>query len=178
MKKAIFLDKDGTLVDNHGYPNIIPSDKIYFDKTTTGLKKFQDAGYLLIIISNQSWNSRGRLTKEEVDDIFSSIILQYLKKGVKINGFYYCPHQESDNCNCRKPKTELLEKAIRDFNINIKESFIIGDSEHDIIAGKNIGLKTCLVMTGRGNSYKSNIKPDYKAGDINRISEIIIRNNG
>ena len=175
MKKAIFLDKDGTLVDNSGYPDIIPSDKIYFEHTIEGLKRFQKAGYLLVIISNQSWISRGRLTKKEVDNIFSNIISQYLKKGVNIDGFYYCPHQESDDCNCRKPKTELLERAVKDFDINIKESFIIGDSEHDIIAGKSVGLTTCLVMTGRGKLYKSNVKSDYKAGDVNEISEIILK---
>ena len=176
MNKAVFLDKDGTLVDNSGYPEIIPKDKIYFKETLKGLKQFQKSGYKLLIISNQSWISKGRLTKEEVNQIFSSVISQYSKKGVDIDGFYYCPHQESDNCNCRKPKTGLLEKAVKDFKIDTKSSFIIGDREHDIIIGKKFGLKTCLVKTGEGKNYNSLVNPDYEAENINKIAEIILKN--
>ncbi len=178
MNKSIFLDKDGTLVDNSGYPDIVPSDKIYFKHTVNGLKKFQEAGYLLIIISNQSWISKGRKTEKEIEKIFKSTISQYNTKGVNINSYYYCPHQESDNCNCRKPKTGLIEKAIKDFNIEIKNSFIIGDREHDILLGKNMGLKTCLVKTGEGKNYDSSTRPDYEAEDINEMAKIILKIKG
>lgn len=173
MNKAIFLDKDGTLVDNSGYPDIIPSDKIFFDKTVKGLKILQNAGFKLIIISSQPWIADGRLKTEQVDEFFNSVVTKYLKEGIKIDAYYYCPHNRSEGCKCKKPNTALLEMAVERFKIDPSESFFIGDMWEDILTGKNFGLKTILVKTGCGKDYNSTIEPDFIVEDVNEAAEEI-----
>ncbi len=174
MEKAIFLDKDGTLVDNSGYPYTIPSEKIYFKNTVEGLKKLQDNRYKLIIISSQPWVARERLTENEVKNIFESIVCQYKNLGIKIDGYYYCLHPRSEKCNCKKPNTGLLEQAVELFNIDISRSFMIGDMDIDIEMGRNFGLTTCLVRTGNGKEYNSPIKPNHIAIDVNEAANLIL----
>jgi D-glycero-D-manno-heptose 1,7-bisphosphate phosphatase len=174
MEKAIFLDKDGTLVDNSGYPDVIPSDDIYFDRTVTGLRALQDAGFKLILISSQPWVARERMTIPEVDDVFKSVVSKYAEQGITIDDFYYCPHHRSDGCECKKPNTGLLEQAVDKFSIDTSRSYFVGDMEGDIITGRNFGLKTCLVRTGNGKDYDSNVQPDYDAADVNRFAQAIL----
>lgn len=143
--KAIFLDRDGVLNKELGrYVNsaedfeLLPVAEI--------LKKFQDAGYLLIVITNQ-----GGISKELYDHKILSTIHQKLtdhlnNSGVKLTEIYYCPHHpDFGNCLCRKPDSLLLEKAIARFKIDKENSYFIGDNERDIEAGKKAGVKTILI---------------------------------
>ena len=108
MNKICFLDKDGTLVDNSQYPDIIPSDKILKDDIIEGLKYLQEQGYKLIIISNQSWISKGRHTEEQTENIFKSLIKQLELYNIHIEAYFYCPHLRTMQCECKKPNNKLM----------------------------------------------------------------------
>lgn len=175
MHKAIFLDKDGTLVDNSGYPQEIPSDVLLEDEILDGLFFLQQRGFKLIIISNQSWIAKERLSKKEVEDIFKRVVQRLEFLGITIHGYYYCPHKTSDNCACRKPKIGLFLRAAQEHNIQIENSFMVGDMEDDILAGKNVGVKTVLVKTGCGKEFGvSAVVPDHIIENLNAIKEVIV----
>lgn len=173
MSKAIFIDKDGTVVDNSLYPTVIPSDQIMEDEVIEGLLYLQGKGFKLILVSNQPWISKGRLSKEQVKEVFESVVRKLGDFGVRINGYYYCPHQSSDSCECKKPKPKLIHDAAKEHTIDITKSYIIGDMASDIQAGKHAGLKTILVKTGRGKDFMDTTNPDFVIENINKISEVI-----
>jgi len=145
--KAIFLDRDG-VINN-------PGDNYYVWKTEefvlnnhiiNTLKKYQDSGYLLIIISNQGGIAKGIYSKIETDKVHEYLKSELLKHEIFITEIYYCPHHSDvSNCLCRKPKSLLIEKAVARFSIDIPKSFLIGDSNRDIEAAENIGLRGILI---------------------------------
>lgn len=173
MMKAIFLDKDGTLVDNSGYPTIIPTDKLLYQDILAGLSWLQQEGYALIVISNQSWIAEGRLSHAEVQVIFSSIRQQLQSAGISITDVFYCPHARADNCLCHKPQPGLIVRAAEKHGIDLSQSYMVGDRENDILAGKRAGVKTILVQTGCGKNYTSPIIPDFIVPSLNHIQEAI-----
>lgn len=172
MVKAIFIDKDGVLVDNSGYPDIIPSDKLLENNILKGLKNIQEKGYKKIIVSNQPWISKGILSKQQVDAIFESVLKKLKEKEIIIEDYYYCPHHTADNCECKKPKPKMVLDAAKKHDIDINESFIVGDMDNEILLGKSIGLKTILVLTGNGKEF-THLNPDYIINDLNEINKII-----
>lgn len=174
MHKAVFLDKDGTLVDNTDAEHVIPTDRIYAEHTIDGLRRLQAAGYKLVLVSNQPWIARGRMTGEETEEVFQSVTRQYATHGIRIDAYYYCSHESGTGCACKKPQTLLLEEAASKFNINTTESYMVGDREKDIQAGRNFGLKTCLVQTGDGKKYMAGTKADYVLADVNAFAAEIL----
>ncbi len=173
MDKAAFLDKDGTLVDNENYPKEIPSDNLLSNEVLDGLKFLQEKKYKLFILSNQPWIAKKRLTSEKVENIFKSLIKKLKDHGINITEYKYCPHQSSDNCDCKKPKTKLALELTKTYNISLQDSIFIGDMDSDIICGKNLGITSVLVKTGCGKDYNSNIKPDFIIKNLNDIIKII-----
>jgi len=173
MNKAIFLDRDGTIVLDNGYVHKI-EDFHLIPNVLEGLRILQDADYKLIIITNQAGIGRGYYTKKDYF-IFREYLHNYLKKNkISITEEYFCPHKPDDDCDCRKPKTGLLEKAVRRFNLNLNECWMIGDSEKDIEVGKNLGCKTIHVLTGH---VKNPIKEaDFVAKDLLEAAKFILRN--
>jgi len=163
---AVFLDRDGTLNEDPGYlgdPNLVK----LLPGTGEALSLLKnELGFKLIVVSNQSGISRGLLNKEMVDAVNSRInkLLNYYN--VSIDAFYYCPYHPdfstSDQVNCRKPSPEMIFQAERDFNINLKGSYFVGDSVSDIECGINAGLKTILVKTGNGEESFSVLKKQNK----------------
>jgi D-glycero-D-manno-heptose 1,7-bisphosphate phosphatase len=171
-ERVFFLDKDGVLVDNSNYPPIIPSDNILEREILDGLKYIQEKGYKLIIISNQPWIAKGKRTQEEIEEIFINLKENFLSFGIKIDDYFYCPHQSSDNCECKKPKTGLIKKVLEKYQVDFTNSFMVGDMDLDILFGKNIGVKTILVLTGNGNDFK-NSNPDYIIKNLNCVNKIM-----
>lgn len=150
--KAIFLDRDGTLIYDYGYVYEIEKLK-FLDGVIEGLKRAMKHHYLLIIVTNQSGIGRGYYTKDEYNK-FTDVMINNLKEnGILIDKVYYCPHTDDDNCICRKPKTYLFEKAIKEFNINTKNSFAIGDKERDLSICDRTEIKGILI--GKSNKYIS-----------------------
>ena len=138
MSKAIFLDRDGTINIEKGYLYRI-SDFEFLPGAVDALRMLQEAGYLLIIITNQSGIGRGYYTEEDFMILNEYMKSELLKMGVKISGVYYCPHLPDAEveryrkvCTCRKPSLGLFEQAVHDFGIDLSQSYAIGDKERDI----------------------------------------------
>lgn len=146
-QKAILIDRDGTIhVDKVETHKI--SDLEFFDDTFDALKYFKKNHYKIIVITNQSGIGKKHYKKEDMHLFNKNMIKELKKHGCSIDAIYYCPHVLEDNCNCLKPKTGMLERAIKEFNIDIDKSFLIGDKMTDIIAANKMNLKSILVTTG------------------------------
>lgn len=175
MNKSFFIDKDGTLVNNSGYPKIIPSDVLLENDVLKGLKHIQEKGYKIIIISNQPWIAKGRATLKEIDEIFVRLKNKLAQKGIKIDDYYYCPHQSSDYCECKKPLPKMILDAAQYHKIDLSQSYTVGDMDDDILAGLAAGTKTILVKTGRGGDFVSVLydKVDKILNNLNEIYLVI-----
>lgn len=151
MNKAVFLDKDGTIVENIPY-NVNP----LLIKPATGviesLPRLKKAGYKLIVISNQSGISRGYFSREQLLKSFEALQALLIPYQSDLDAFYFCPHYET-SCTCRKPLSGLLLQATKDFNIDLKNSWAIGDILNDIEAGKRIGCQTILIRNGNETEW-------------------------
>ncbi len=153
MNKAVFLDRDGVINKKVPEKDFVKNadEIVYLPRVSHIIKMIKEKGYLAIIISNQSGINRGIIKKEGIEKIDAK-----LKKDLGIDGIYYCPHLPEENCPCRKPKTGLIDMAVKDFNINIKNSMLIGDNQFDIDAGKAAGCKTFMVDGSIGISQAEN----------------------
>lgn len=171
MSRIVFLDKDGVLVDNSCYPGRIPTDELY-PESFEALRTLKDAGFLLTIVSNQSWIGKGRMTQEEVEAVFRSVLSQYAAAGVQVDGYLYCPHTREDGCACKKPGTGMLEKIIGEVNGDTRSSFMVGDMAKDIEAGRNCGLTTVLLERGDA-AAPGKWAPDHTARTLLEAAAVI-----
>ncbi len=157
MNRAIFLDRDGTINEDSGYTNKI-EDLEFIDDAILGLQRMRHLNYKFIIITNQAGIAKGKYTEEEYftfrDEMHKR--LKNIPNQIQIDAEYFCPHHPEGiiqkykiDCNCRKPKTGMLEQAAKDFNLDLKKCWMIGDMPSDIIAGKNAGCRTIQVLTGK-----------------------------
>ncbi len=175
QEKVVFLDKDGTLVDNSGYPGIIPTDAIYYEHTVNGLRALQEGGYKLILISSQPWVARGRMTADEVEATFQSVTRKYADVGITIEGYKFCPHHRVEGgCRCKKPNTLLLEQIADTMDVDIANSFFVGDMGIDIDCGRNFGLRTVLVETSSAADRELGSEPTHRCADVNAAAEWIL----
>ena len=182
MKKAIFLDRDGTINVEKDY--IYKSEDLVFEEgTIDALKTFKNLGYILIVVSNQSGIARGYFTEEDLN-IFNNNMNEILKKnGVEITEFYCCPHhpdgigEYKKVCECRKPNNKMIEDAIKKYNIDREKSYMIGDKTSDIGAGIKSNLKTVLVKTGYGlkDMEKINKNETLVCENLKDFSEVLKR---
>lgn len=143
--KTVFVDRDGVInQERSDYVKSISELEIY-PNVAKNIKLLKDAGFLVIVITNQSAVNRGIITHEMINQIHDSIQDHLKKHGTFLDGFYYCPHIPNENCNCRKPKPGLLQQAILELNIDLNSSWMIGDSDSDIEAADSIGCKAIKI---------------------------------
>ncbi|MCK4647414.1 HAD family hydrolase, partial [Candidatus Pacearchaeota archaeon] len=167
--------RDGTINEDYGDVYKIKDLRI-IPKVVEGLEVLQEAGYKLIIITNQSGIGRGYYTEEDYHDFQLNLRQKLNKQGIFITGEYFCPHNLDDNCNCRKPKTGMLEQAANDFHLDLNKCWMIGDSASDIQTGKNAGCKTIHVLTGK--DYKEPIKKaEFIANNLVEAANYILSQN-
>lgn len=152
MQKAIFLDRDGVLLNDAGRYYIYKTDDIIINNgVIDALKRLTNMGFLLVVISNQGGIAKQIYTKEDVENIHSELKRQFKIEGIDIKEYYYCPHHSDvEKCLCRKPEPLLIEKALARFNIDPNKSFMIGDNKRDIDAGKKVGL-SCIKIKPNKN---------------------------
>ena len=143
--KTVFVDRDGVInQERSDYVKSISELEIY-PNVSKNIKLLKDAGFLVIVITNQSAVNRGIITHEMINQIHNSIQDHLKKHGTFLDGFYYCPHIPNENCNCRKPKPGLFQQAILELNIDLNSSWMIGDSDSDIEAADSIGCKAIKI---------------------------------
>lgn len=167
-QKAIFLDRDGVINKNVGFLKDI-NDFELLPKVSEAIKLINEAGYLAIVITNQPIIARGEVTFEELEMIHNKMETLLGNDGAYLDAIYFCPHHPDKGfegerkeykivCDCRKPKPGMIFKAEKDFNIDLNQSYMVGDSKIDIQCGKNAGVKTILINE---LNEDLNIKPDY-----------------
>ena len=146
-QKYIFIDRDGTLNVRPKKAEYIvkPEDFIWLDGAKTAIKKLNDAGYFVILISNQAGIARGAMTNDDFYKVQKKLSEDLKNIGAHIDAVYFCPHGWDDNCECRKPKPGLIYKAQKDYSINLSNCVMIGDDERDIITANNADMKGILV---------------------------------
>ena len=180
MRKAVFLDRDGTLNEDSMYPHKIEHFRL-LPGVVEGLKKLKK-DYIFIIITNQSGIGRG-IFKEEDFYTFNNHLVEELKKhGIEIKKTYHCPHKPDEICDCRKPNITSIKKAEKEFDIELKRSWMLGDHPADIELGKNAGTRTIFMLTGHGKDHVEDIKkdrlnPDFIANDFEEAAEFILKND-
>lgn len=180
--RAIFLDKDGTLVRDIPY-NVNPEFIWLSDNIIDGLTALQDHGYKLIVISNQSGVAMGFFDYDQLFPAETKIIELLAENHIRLDGFYYCPHHPQaivkeyrKRCKCRKPLPGLLKIAAEDHEIDLANSWMIGDILHDIAAGNAAGCKTILINNGNETEWEIGEKrtPDCISEDINAAATYIL----
>ena len=172
-KKAIFLDRDGTINEDVGYLYKI-EDLSFISGAIEAMKILQN-NFLLFIITNQQGISQKIFTEKDFLDFNKKFLSLLERNGIKIVEVFFCPHTREENCICRKPKTFFIEKAEKEYCLDIKNSYIIGDHQSDIEAGLNIGLKTVYVLSGHGRNGLDGltVMPDHIAEDIYQAASLI-----
>jgi D-glycero-D-manno-heptose 1,7-bisphosphate phosphatase len=170
---AIFLDRDGTIIEDCGYLKN-PSDAVFFPETFEALRKLQDY-FLLFIVTNQRGVAEGKITLRDVSCVNRGIVCALFRRGIKIQNVYTCPHCRLDNCHCIKPKPYFLKMAMNFHGLNIKRSFTIGDHPHDIQLAKNAGARGIYVLSGHGQKHLSELSHDTEvaAGIMDAAEKII-----
>jgi D-glycero-D-manno-heptose 1,7-bisphosphate phosphatase len=142
VNKAVFLDRDGTInVDKHYVYK--PEDFEFISGVPQAIKSLNDKGYKVIVISNQSGIARGFYTASDVEKLHGYVDGELAKQGAKIDAYYICPHHPdfTGECECRKPKTGLVDMAVREFDVDVSLSYMVGDKESDEECARAAGLK-------------------------------------
>lgn len=171
MSKAVFLDRDGTINVDRAYLSKI-EDFEYIPGAVEGLRILQEAGFTLIITTNQSGIARGYYSEEDFLKLNNWMLSDLKKKGIKIAKVYYCPHHPNGkiekykmDCNCRKPKLGMYEEAIKDFDIDLSHSYSIGDKIRDSAICENTSCRGYLIS----RLEKENIVDGVKSGKYRNI---------
>lgn len=164
MKKpAVFLDRDGVLTVEKSYVRNLNEMEI-FPYSKDAVRLIHEKGYLAIVISNQSGIARGYFTEDDL-----KLMNDELMRQTDVDRIYYCPHHPEGKilefrkiCDCRKPKTGLIDKARNDFEIDMDNSYFVGDRSSDIKCGENAGIRTVLLESGYGTKkMEEKVKPDF-----------------
>lgn len=166
-KPAVFLDRDGTINHQVGYMNS-PSRLHVYPFTGDAIRRLNEAGLPVVMVTNQSGIARGLFTEEILEKTHERLRRALQLKGASLDGTYVCPHhpKEGDDpkrCRCRKPGTLMMKRAARDLGLDLSRSFVVGDTPGDILMGKRAGAKTILVLTGYGKGEKNYRRHLWKA---------------
>lgn len=144
MTKAIFLDRDGTINVDHGYVYKVEKLEL-LPGVLEALKIFKEAGFIFIVITNQSGIGRGYYTLEDANIFNKALAKLLMESNIEIKEFYTCPHAPNIECSCRKPSPVLINKAIESYSINPSSSYMFGDKKSDVECGENAGVKSYLI---------------------------------
>lgn len=176
-KRAVFLDRDGTLNEDIGYPSS-SSQILIYPFSFEAVKRINRAGFLAIVITNQSGIGRGLLTEGDLESIHKNMKASFAANGASLDAFYFCPHyldssdpKYRDDCSCRKPFPGMALQAASALDIDLQKSYMIGDKVEDILFGVNIQSQSVLVLTGYGRDsllalQEQGINPAYVAPDL------------
>jgi D-glycero-D-manno-heptose 1,7-bisphosphate phosphatase len=171
-QRAVFLDRDGTLIKEVNFLHRV-EDLQYFPFTDEAVALLKANGFLVFVVTNQSGIGRGIYSADQMHAVNEQIQTDLTEK---LDAVYYCPHLPDAGCACRKPNLGMIESAIKEFAIDLENSWMIGDKKLDIEFGRNAGIKPILVMTGYGSKeiHKLDPPPELVAKDLLEAVRIII----
>jgi len=177
-RPAVFLDRDGTLIHEVGYLSEARDVKLLAG-VPAALARLKGAGYALVVISNQAGVGRGYFTLGAVHAAMAELRRQLRGSGVELDAIYFCPHAPDAGCACRKPGTELLERAADDLAIQLRGSAMVGDKRIDVETGRRAGCRTVLVGTGYGGAEAGEpgaqeMPPDHVAADLEEAAAWLV----
>jgi histidinol-phosphate phosphatase family protein len=183
--KVVFLDRDGVINRYPGDNKYVTSWRNFkfLPRVLCALARLKRAGCKIFIISNQAGVSKGIFSSQELNKITINMLKHIRDKGGYVDGVYYCPHRDEDSCSCRKPKTGLIKKALRQLQsqklkTQNQKRFFIGDTIRDIRTGKACGCRTILVFSGKEKSRNKcswPIQPDFTASDLYEATQLILK---
>jgi len=158
LRPAVFLDRDGTLIEDRGHL-AEPSEVVFYPDAVDALRRLQEH-FLLFLVTNQSGVARGLITLEDVDRVNARVLSHLAEHGVTITAVYVCPHQRSDGCCCIKPNPHFLHKAAAEHGIDLRRSFAIGDHPHDVELARAVDARGVYVRTGHGDKHLAELSAD------------------
>ncbi|MBI4352882.1 MAG: HAD-IIIA family hydrolase [Candidatus Omnitrophica bacterium] len=179
-ERVVFLDRDGVINRFPGIGNYVTrrEDFRFLPRVREAVRLLNDAGFELKVLSNQGCVSHGLLTKKELEVITRKMLAGIEKKGGRIKGVHYCPHRTADHCRCKKPETGLFKKAVGWRKFDFSKTYFVGDSREDVEAGRRIGCRTLLVLSGRTKKKDLAVfqpKPDLVKKDLWEAAKWIIQ---
>ena len=173
MNKAIFLDRDNTIIDDVPYA-ADPDKVVIMPGVVDALKAFRDAGYLLIVITNQSGIGRGLFTEKDMKLVNEKMESLFKEFDIKFNDILHCPHQPEDNCECRKPSPKLIEAAAKKHNISLKDSAMIGDKISDVESGVAAGCGLNILLKSVNKGYDQDLENVVLVDSITEAQAIVV----
>lgn len=179
-RRAVFLDRDGTISEEMGYMNHLSRFHL-FPFAAAAIKRLNEAGWPVIAVTNQSGCSRGFFPEEMIHRVHDKLTAELAAAGARLDGIYYCPHQRSDGCNCRKPLLGMLDRAAREHSLSLRGSWIVSDRHEDLRMAEAIGGRSILVLTGYGRGeYQWNRstwerQPDFVAENLAVAVDTILK---
>lgn len=170
MQKALFLDRDGVINVDKAYVSKI-EDFEFCEGVFEALRHFQSLGYLLIIVTNQSGIGRGYYTQKDFDTLTAWTLQELLHVNIRIDAVYHCPHAPEANCACRKPKSGMFKEAIEAFDIDVTQSWMIGDKESDIEAALGAGVTQTILLSLTPSHTQAKYCVNFLLDTINLIKQ-------
>ena len=178
-RRAVFLDRDGTINEEMGYMNHLTRFHM-FPYSAAAIRRLNEAGWPVIVITNQSGCARGFFPEEMIGQVHDRMTTELSAGGARIDAIYYCPHQMSDACNCRKPLLGMLEQAAREHNLELAGSWGVSDRYADLEMAHAVNGRSALVLTGYGrgeyewNRSKWPRQPDYVVENLEDAVDAIL----
>ena len=173
--RAVFLDRDGTIVEDADYLTRLAQLRM-LPGAAEALRRLREGGFLLLVVTNQSAIARGWLSEEGLHEIHRELNRRLEAEGAAVDGYYHCPHlpggavaEYARECTCRKPMPGLIERAAGDWDVDLARSYVVGDSERDVEAGRRAGCTTVLVGEAAGTCA------DATAASLLEAAELILR---
>lgn len=185
-RRAVFLDRDGTMIEDVGYLRHVEDIRL-FPWTVDAIRALNAAGFSVVVTTNQSGIARGLLTVEDLAEIHAAIAATLEAGGARVDAYYYCPHHPTHGvvaefarpCDCRKPATGMVDRAVRDLGVDPAQSFVVGDTWLDVGLARATGAKAVLVRTGGGDNALANpqkgLAADAVVGNLAAAAGWILR---
>ena len=171
----MILDRDGTIIEERDHL-ADPADVELVPGSAAAMRNLRSAGLGLVVVTNQSVVGRGMLDEAGLEAVHARMTELLDREGARVDGIYHCPHVPAAGCACRKPRTELVERAARDLGFDPGRSFLVGDHASDMELGRRVGATTILVLTGHGREEheRAAANADHVVADLAAAAEIVL----
>ncbi len=178
-RPVVFLDRDGTINEEVGYLNHLSRLRL-IPGAAEGIRRLREAGFAVVIITNQSGPARGYFPESLVHEVNQELVRRLAAEGAQVDGIYVCLHAPEEGCACRKPKTGLALKAAEELSLDLQRAYVVGDRWVDLALARNLGARGVLVLTGYGRGEleyvlpTKGLTPDIVAQDLREAAEKIL----